>query len=289
MEIKKIAIVGAGVMGTGIAQVFASAEKDVILIDIKKQILIDAIKNIERNLERDFTKGRISLGKKALILNKIVWQVGLNKTLEDVQIVIEATTENNNIKKDIFKQLEKLCLPNTILATNTSSLSITDIASIVQNPKKVIGIHFFNPAPIMELVEVIKGVHTSDSVLEIVKGLIKKVKKTPVEVKDFPGFIVNRTLIPMINEAVFILMEGIASKEDIDKAMKLGANHPLGPLALGDLIGLDICWEIMNTLFKEYGDPKYRPCPLLTQMVRANKLGKKTGEGFYTYSISIRK
>lgn len=283
MDIKRICILGAGTMGSGIAQAAATAGIFVILRDIKDDIINRGISTITKYLQKSVDKDKITLQEKEAILRRIVGVVDLKEAIKDVGFIIEAATEDISIKKSIFKELDQVCSAETILATNTSCLSITEIASVVRNPERVIGVHFFNPAPIMNLVELIKGACTSDEVLAASKSLVEKMGKTPVEVREAPGFIVNRILIPMINEAVYILMEGIASKEDIDQAMMLGANHPIGPLALGDMIGLDVCLKIMDTLYREFGDPKYRPCPLLTKMVRAGLLGKKSGMGFYDY------
>lgn len=283
MDIKRICVLGAGTMGSGIAQAAATAGFSVALRDINAAVIEKGIGAITGNLQRNVDKGRITPQEKGAILKRIIGTAELKEALKEAEYVIEAATEDMNIKKSVFRELDRMCLPEIILATNTSGLSITEIASAVRNPERVIGVHFFNPVPLMNLVELIKGACTSEGVLAVSRTLVEKMGKTPVEVREAPGFIVNRMLIPMINEAVCILMEGIASKEDIDQAMKLGANHPLGPLALGDLVGLDVCLKIMETLYREFGDPKYRPCPLLTKMVRAGLLGKKSGRGFYDY------
>jgi len=279
---KKIAVLGAGTMGSGIAQVIVQSGFEVILRDLKREYLNRGIKTIEKNLKRSVAKERITKLEKNEILKRISTTTDLNE-ITDVDLVIEAAVEDINIKKEIFKAIDKICKEEAIFASNTSALSITDIASVTNRPEKVIGIHFFNPVPVMKLVEVIKGIATSKNTFDIVNKFIDNLKKKAVEVNEAPGFVVNRLLIPMINESIFLLNEKVASAEDIDKAMKFGANHPIGPLALADLIGLDICLAIMNTLYEEFNDSKYRPCTLLKKKVRAGHLGKKTGRGFYSY------
>lgn len=279
---EKIAVLGAGTMGSGIAQVVAQSGFEVILRDLKYEYLNRGIKTIEKNLTRSVAKEKITKLKKKEILKRISTTTDLNE-ITDVDLVIEAAVEDINMKKEIFKEIDKFCKEEAIFASNTSALSITDIASVTKRPEKIIGIHFFNPVPVMKLVEVIKGIETSKNTFEIVNEFIDNLKKKSVEANEAPGFVVNRLLIPMINESIFLLNEKVASAEDIDKAMKFGANHPIGPLALADLIGLDICLAIMNTLYEEFNDSKYRPCTLLKKKVRAGHLGKKTGRGFYSY------
>ncbi|MGI6226299.1 MAG: 3-hydroxybutyryl-CoA dehydrogenase [Peptococcales bacterium] len=278
----KIMICGAGTMGAGIAQLIAEAGHQVYLRDIADEFVNRGMQTIEKNLNRKVEKGKMTSEGKESALSSITGTTSL-ELAKDVDLIIEAIVEKMEPKKALWQELDKVCSPQTIFATNTSALSISEIAAATSRPDKFIGMHFFNPAPIMGLVEVIKGAGTSEETYQFAMDFTKSLGKTPVTVEEAPGFVVNRILIPMINEAAFILMEGIASAEDIDAGMKLGANHPIGPLALGDLVGLDVCLSIMETLYDETGDSKYRPCPLLRKMVRAGYLGRKTGKGFFKY------
>ena len=282
MAINKIMVLGAGTMGMGIAQVFAEAGKTVIVRDIAEEFNKRGEGVVTKNMEKKVAKGKISEEEKDAVLGRISYTLELADA-KDCDLVVEAAIEVLDIKKSIFKELDELCKPETILASNTSSISITAIAAATKRPEKVLGMHFFNPAPAMKLVEVIRGARTNDETFKAVYDCAAEVGKSPVEVGEAPGFVVNRILFPMINEAIMVLENGIASKEDIDTGMKFGANHPMGPLALADLVGLDICLAIMDTIFTETGDSKYRPALTMKKMVRAGLLGRKTGEGFYKY------
>ncbi|MDV4149348.1 3-hydroxybutyryl-CoA dehydrogenase [Clostridium sp. AL.422] len=279
---EKIFVIGAGTMGAGIVQAFAQKGYEVIVRDIKDEFVERGINGINKGLSKLVAKGKMTEEDKEAILGRISGTTDLTLA-EDCDLVIEAAVENMAIKKTIFAELDEICKESTILASNTSSLSITEVASATKRPDKVIGMHFFNPAPVMKLVEIIRGMATSQETFDAIKEVSVAIGKEPVEVAEAPGFVVNRILIPMINEASFILQEGIASVEDIDTSMKYGANHPMGPLALGDLIGLDVCLAIMDVLYNETGDTKYRASNLLRKYVRAGYLGRKTGRGFYTY------
>lgn len=282
MEVQRIMVIGAGQMGSGIAQVCAMAGYHVILHDLKEEFVSRGMGVIQKNLQRQMTKGKMTDDEVHQTLNRIKASVDLQHAKE-VDLVIEAAMENMDVKKKIFAQLDEIAHPQTILATNTSSLPITEIAAETNRPEKVIGMHFMNPVPVMKLVEIIRGLATADEVYQTIHHITETLNKVPVEVNDFPGFVSNRILMPMINEAVYTLYEGVATKEAIDEVMKLGMNHPMGPLTLADFIGLDTCLYIMETLHEGLGDDKYRPCPLLRKYVKAGWLGKKTGRGFYEY------
>ena len=282
MDIKTIGVVGAGQMGNGIAQVAAYSGFQVVMSDIADSFVQKGVATISKNLDRMVEKGKIPAQKKEEVMGRIKGTTQLQE-MANVDFAVEAATENESLKLTIFKELDRICRKEVILSSNTSSLSITKIASATQRPSQVIGMHFMNPVPVMQLVEIIRGLRTSQETFDAVKSLTEKMGKTPVEANDFPGFIANRILMPMIKEAIYTLFEGVGTPEAIDTVMKLGMNHPMGPLALADLIGLDTCLAIMEVLYKGFGDSKYRPCPLLRKYVDSGYLGKKTGRGFYKY------
>jgi 3-hydroxybutyryl-CoA dehydrogenase len=281
---KNIAVIGAGTMGNGIAHVFAQFGHTVTLIDVSQDALDKAKTTITKNLDRQVSKGTLSEEEKLITLSNITTDTSIENGVKNVQLVVEAATENIELKLKIFNELDRVCAPEVILASNTSSISITKIASVTKRPDKVIGMHFMNPVPVMKLVEIIRGYSTSDEVTALIMDTSRKLNKVPVEVNDYPGFVANRILMPMINEAIYTLYEGVAGVEEIDTVMKLGMAHPMGPLQLADFIGLDVCLAIMRVLHDGFGNPKYAPCPLLVNMVTAGKKGVKSGEGFYTWT-----
>jgi 3-hydroxybutyryl-CoA dehydrogenase len=283
MEIKRIAVIGAGQMGSGIAQVAAQSGFSVSLHDVAEEQVKKGLARIEGLLEKGVAKGKWTGEEKEAVLSRIQTATDLQEAVKDTDLVIEAVVENMEVKTDLFRQLDQYSPKHAILASNTSSLPITEIAAATSRPESVIGMHFMNPVPVMKLVEVIRGLATADEVNETVRNLAETMGKVPVEVNDFPGFVSNRILMPMINEAIYAVYEGVASPEDVDTVMKLGMNHPMGPLTLADFIGLDTCLYIMETLYEGFGDSKYRPCPLLRKYVKAGWLGKKSGRGFYQY------
>jgi len=283
MSIQKVTVIGAGTMGNGIAHVFAQSGIQVTLVDIKQEFLDKAAATIKSNLDRQVKKGTVPQADADATLSRIATSTDMEAAAKHADFIVEAATENYELKKKIFATLDTNAKAGVILATNTSSISVTELAATTKRAERVIGMHFFNPVPVMKLIEIIRGIKTTDEVYAEVKALSEKLGKTPVEVNDFPGFVSNRILMPMINEAIYCVMEGVASAEDIDTVMKLGMAHPMGPLALADFIGLDVCLAIMNVLHEGLGDSKYRPSPLLKKMVAAGMLGKKSGQGFYKY------
>lgn len=281
---KNVAVIGAGTMGNGIAHVFAQFNHQVHLIDVSQTALDKAIATIGKNLDRQVAKEAITMAEKEATLNNLKTFTSIAEGVKGVELVVEAATENIDLKLKIFKELDEVTAPEVILATNTSSISITKIASVTNRADKVIGMHFMNPVPVMKLVEIIRGYSTSDEVTNLIMETSRQLKKVPVEVNDYPGFVANRILMPMINEAIYTLFEGVAGVEEIDTVMKLGMAHPMGPMQLADFIGLDVCLAILEVLHDGFGNPKYAPCPLLVNMVMAGKKGVKSGEGFYSWT-----
>ena len=283
MEITRVTVVGAGTMGRGITQVLAQAGIVVTMTDRESDAVQSGLQAIEESLSRAVSRGRIEEEEADLALSLVEVESGLDSA-RSTDLVIEAVVEDIDVKREIFRELDRLAPEHAVLASNTSSISITSLAAVTGRPDRVVGMHFFNPVPVMGLVEVVRGMDTSDETVEATVELARKADKTPVEVRDYPGFVSNRILMPMINEAVFCLMEGVATRENIDEVMHLGMNHPMGPLALADLIGLDVCLDILEVLQRDLGDPKYRPCPMLRRFVAAGRLGRKSGRGFYDYA-----
>jgi len=285
MQIKNVGVIGAGTMGNGIAHVFAKGGYNVALVDVEQRFLDRGLQTISKNLEREVSKAKLTAEQRDEALKRIQTSVD-RKQLAACDFIIEAASERFEIKTELFRDLDAMCRPEVILASNTSSISITKLAAVTKRPDKVIGMHFFNPVPMMKLVEVIRGLATSNETYGAVKELAEKLEKTPVEVNDAPGFVSNRVLMPLINEAMYAVMEGVATPEAVDEVFKLGMAHPMGPLTLADFIGLDVCLDIMRVMLAGLGDPKYRPCPLLIKMVDAGWLGRKSGRGFYTYEAA---
>lgn len=283
MDIKKVAVIGGGTMGNGIAHVFAMNDIPVNLAETSEELAQKALSTIEKNLDRMVKKEKIDAAKKVQTLDSISSYTSVEEAVKDVDLVVEAVPENFELKKKIFSAVDNAAPEHTILASNTSSISITKIGAATSRPDKFIGMHFFNPVPVMKLVEIVKGLETDEETYEVIEKTARLLNKTPVPVEDYPGFVSNRVLMPMINEAIFCVHEGVATAEDVDSVMKLGMAHPMGPLRLADFIGLDVCLDILNVLYEGFKDPKYRPCPLLVKMVDAGKLGDKTGEGFYKH------
>jgi 3-hydroxybutyryl-CoA dehydrogenase len=282
MAINRVGVIGAGTMGNGIAHVFARAGVEVVLCDLEQKFLDRALATISKNLDREAAKGKVSEAQKSEVLKRISPVINRAR-LSACDFIVEAASEKLEIKTEVFCDLDRICGPNVVLASNTSSISITKLAATTARPDKVIGMHFFNPVPVMKLVEIVRGLATSDETFRTVRELSLKLEKTPIEVNDAPGFVSNRVLMPLLNEAMFAVMEGVATPEAVDEIFKLGMAHPMGPLTLADFIGLDVCLDIMRVLHHGLGDPKYRPCPLLVKMVDAGWLGKKSGRGFYKY------
>lgn len=282
MDIRRVGVVGAGTMGNGIAHVFARCGHQVVVCDVEQRFLDRALDTITKNLDREVAKNKITADDKVAALKRIETVLDRAK-LASCDFVVEAATEKFEIKAQLFRDLDRICRPEIILSSNTSSISITKLAALTRRPEKVIGMHFFNPVPVMQLIEVVRGLATSNETLQVVRDLAIKLEKTPVDVNDAPGFVSNRVLMPLLNEAMYAVMEGVATPEAVDEVFKLGMAHPMGPLTLADFIGLDVCLDIMRVLDDGFGDPKYRPCPLLIKMVDAGWLGRKSGRGFYKY------